>query len=91
MRKMKDWRGVRLKPIHEPDEPIPGETEDRLTKERDAQPLCQVFVETKPHGRLAISPKIGSDVCAAIVASVNKAIIDGKLPDWGNPHIELAA
>lgn len=92
MRKMYDHRNVRLKPIHAEDEPIPGEIEARFTKDKSAQELFQVYVETK-ESRIptAVSPKMLKEACEAILVSINKAIIDGVRREWANPFIARAA
>lgn len=54
------------------------------------EPLYQVFVELPCGERIAASPKMGKKACAMLRGELDKAIIDGKRPGWGNPHVERA-
>lgn len=90
-KRIRDHRGVILKPLHEDHEPIPGDVEARFTKDKQAQTLHQVFVETAAREVIAVSPKMISQAADAILVAVNKAIIDGKRPGWGNAHIQSIA
>lgn len=92
IRKQRDWRGVTLKPIHGDDEPIPGEIEARLTRDKDVQELYQVFVDIRSEPEpTPVTPKMLRPFCEEVLAAFNKAIIDGKAKDWANPHIARAA
>lgn len=83
--RQKDYRGVILKPIHEDGEPIPREMEARFSKDKVAQELYQVFVETRGSGEpLAVTPAMIEPVASELLAAVNKAIIDGHRREWGN-------
>jgi len=91
-RKMRDWRGVTLKPLHEDHEPIPGEIESRFTKDKEAQELFQVFLDMQGEKEpTPVTPKMIRVACEEVLAAFNKAIIDGKANGWGNPHIARAA
>jgi hypothetical protein len=92
LKRIRDHRGVILKPIHEEHEPIPGDIEARFTKDKVVQELHQVFVEMESEQEpVAVSPKMLKPFCEEVLAAFNKAVIDGKAKGWGNPHIARAA
>jgi len=89
MRKMRDHRGVRLKPIHEAGEPIPREISSRFTQPKEIQPLFQVHVDVKGEPLpYPVGPKIGQEAAEMILVAVNSQIALGKLPTWGNARLE---
>ncbi len=84
-RRIRDHRGVILKPLHEDNEPIPGDVEARFTKEKASQELYRVYVETRGQSDpLAVTPAVIQPVATELLAVVNKAIIDGHRKEWGN-------
>lgn len=71
--------------------PIPPEIAARLTREAEAQSLCQVWVERR-NGKppIPFGPKMMKDACEMLSIAINQQIALGREKLIANPTIHPA-
>lgn len=87
----------RLKPLHQPGEPIPGDILARMTQPKVRDPLFQTVVVTRQpcrlNGRvlpagthLPVGPKMSKDAIETCCEAINRLVAEGRERFWANAH-----
>lgn len=77
----------RLKPAHNPNEPIPPEIAARMTKPKPREEMCQVVLAERDGSFLAIGPKADRPFLEPIVEAINGQRALGKLKTFGEAFL----